>query len=264
MSGLFFRIYQHLLPRAEAWKITIAKTLRRFFEGLAVQPEATRLFADQVYEDLFPETTRALAEFEEQFGLEPNGDEAARRLLLAAEWQANGGQSPDYIQGVLQTAGFDVYIHDWWSSGPPYVARDPRAYTTRPLVGLFRCQALPTTIGKPRCTKFRASQARCNRFLNNDPHYLVNKDLTLRAPPLVPDDPNKWPYFMYVGGATFPNHATVDVTRRAEFERLLLKLRPAHLWIVTLIDYATIGGTHITTRSGLRITTRGGDRLITS
>ena len=29
--GLFFRIYEHLLPRAEAWRITVQKTLRDFF-----------------------------------------------------------------------------------------------------------------------------------------------------------------------------------------------------------------------------------------
>jgi hypothetical protein len=114
-------------------------------------------------------------------------------------------------------------------------------YTTRPLIGTFRCQALPTTGSKPRCSTFRSSQARCNRFLNNDPHYLVNKDLTLRAPPLVPDDPAKWPYFMYVGGETFGINAIVDLARRDEFERLLLKLRPTQNWVVTLITYTSLG-----------------------
>src|SRR5690349_24823396 len=101
---LFFRVFQHLLPRSEAWKVTIQKTLRRFFEGLAEgTPASFRTFVDQVYEDVFPETTRELAAWEKQFGLEPNASEAARRLALAAEWAATGGQSPAYIEGVLQT-----------------------------------------------------------------------------------------------------------------------------------------------------------------
>lgn len=264
---LFLRIFQHLLPRAAAWKITIEKHLRDFFEGLSEQPAVTRTFADQVYEDLFPTTTRELDEWEKHYGLSPTSDatDLQRRQALAAEWRAGGGQSPDYIEGVLQTAGFPVYVHDWWSSGPPYVARDPRNYTTRPLVGTYRCGSIngvdPVWADGPTCSNF-AGQPRCNNFLNNDPHYLVNKDLTQRAPPPIPSDPNTWPYFMYVGGQTFPNYAVVDVVRRDEFQRLLLKLRPTHLWIVTLVDYTALAGSHLLTQGGDFITTEGADRLV--
>lgn len=266
----FFKLIQHLLPRAEAWKTTVDKTLRRFFLGLSQQPQATRDYIDLVYLDLFPGTARskddvggsgALEEWERQFGITPSDTETvnARRLALAAEWQAVGGQSPSYIQGVLQTAGFNIFVHEWWSSGPPYVARDPRSYTTIPLVGFYQCTAdgEPT---QPACSAL-ATQPQCTDFLANDPHYLVNKDLTQRVPPRVPDDPAKWPYFIYVGGETFPTHATVDITRRAEFERLILKLRPTHNWIVTLVDYVAIDGSHLLARSGAFLTTRGGDRF---
>jgi hypothetical protein len=266
MSALFFRIFQHLLPRGAAWKVTIAKTLRSFFLGLSEQPAVAKGYIDDVYFDLFPATTRELNEWEKQFGLELTDMTSAPavvagRLALAAEWAATGGQSPSYIQGVLQTAGFDVYVHDWWSSGPPYVARDPRDYTDLPLIGLYQCtgDAFRYT-SQPQCSGL-PTQPQCNAFLANDPHYLVNKDLTRRAPPPVPDDDTKWPYFLYVGGETFPDHAIVDITRRAEFERLILKLRPLELWIVTLIDYQPVDGAFLTTRSGLRITTRSGDRL---
>jgi hypothetical protein len=252
---LFFRQIQHLFPRGHAWRTTIDKTLRRFFLGLSQQPQETRDFIDKVYLDLFPGTARsstdisipagersgALEEWEKQFGLFPAdiANFTARRAALAAEWQAAGGQSPDYIQGILQAAGFNVFVHEWWSSGPPYVARDPRSYTTHPLIGLYQCTA-DGEPSQPECSAL-GTQPQCNGFLANDPGYLVNLDLTQRPPPNVPDDSTKWPYFMYVGGETFPTRATVDITRRAEFERLLLKLRPTHLWIVTLVDYEAVG-----------------------
>lgn len=268
---LFFRVFQHLLPRSQAWRITIAKTLRKFFEGLSAAPEDVRDFVDGVYGDLFPATARsrdedggsgALEEWEAQFGLVPSelSNFDARRAAVDAAWKAQGGQSPAYIESVLQSAGFDVYVHDFWASGPPYVARDPRDYTTAPRVGTYRCSGFAT---QPTCSS-SASQPRCNAFLNNDPHYLVNKDLTRRAPPPIPDDPSKFPFFMYVGGSTFGTTATVDAARRDEFQRLLLRLRPLHLWIVTLVDYVTFSGTALVTRSGLRITTRNGDHIITS
>src|ERR1700744_2802808 len=134
----FLRIFQHLLPRSQAWRLSFGTTIRNFFQGLANWLELTpepgleppRTFADLVLLDLFPSTTRQLAEWEKQFGLVANPSDAVRRAQLAAAWASNGGQSLAYIQGVLQTAGFNVYLHEWWSSGPPYSPRDPRTYTT--------------------------------------------------------------------------------------------------------------------------------------
>jgi hypothetical protein len=257
----FFRVFQHLLPDAEAWRLTIAKQLRNLFSGLSGAFDDAVTFIDQVYFDLFPSTTRldTLAEWERQFGLTPDPDETVRRLRLAAEWAANGGQSPAYIQGVLQTAGFAVYVHEWWSAGPPYIARDPRDYTRHPLLGTWRCSSYPS---QPRCSSY-PSQPRCDTFLNNDPGYLVNKDLTRRAPPFVPDDPAAWPYFFYVGGATFGDFAGIDIARRDEFERLLLKLRPLHLWIVTLVTYGAASGFALLTEDGFTLTTEDGFTLTT-
>ena len=270
MSPLFLRIYQHLLPTGAAWQITIAKTLRSFFEGLSDQPEATKTFIDDVYLDLFPETTRELNEWERQFGLpltDMTSEPAvvAGRLALAAEWQATGGQSPSYIQGVLQAAGFDVYVHEWWSSGPPYVARDPRDYTNQPLIGIYQCTGDDefgyTFPSQPQCSAF-ASQPQCNGFLANETYYLVNLDLTRRAPPPIPEDDTKWPYFLYIGAETFPEVAILQSARRAEFERLVLKLRPAHNWIVTLVRYLDEGEEALLTEDGLPITTEDGELLL--
>lgn len=236
----FFRIFQHLLPDAAAWRLTIEKTLRRFFEGLAGGPEDAVEFVDDVYGDINPETTRALEEWEKQFGLQPNGDETERRLALAAEWAANGGQSPSYIQGVLHTAGFtNLFVFDWWEDGaPPYVARDPRDYTEQPLVGSWQCTGEPGAPEsfQPQCSAF-PSQPQCNNWLANEVGYLVNKDLTRRPPPPVPDDSDYWPFFYYIGAETFGEIASVDADLRPELERLVLKISPAHMWVVMLVAY---------------------------
>lgn len=267
---LFFRIFQHLLPRSKVWALAFGSTIQKFFLGLSRQPEAIKGFLDSVYLDFFPATTRseeetdgsgALEEWERQFGLEPTGTIDERRVALAAEWQANGGQSPAYIQGVLRAAGYDVYIHDWWSSGPPYVARDPRDYTEVPLIGIYQCTGDAfRESSQPQCSAL-PTQPQCNDWLANETYYLVNRDLTRRAPPPVPSDPDTFPYWFYVGGETFPDHAVVDASRRAHFERLLLKLRPTHLWIGVLVDYEVLEGTLLVTSDGDYITTSDGKRL---
>lgn len=220
-------------------------TLRSLHEALSVAFADAVRFVDGVHGDISPETTRALNEWERQFGL-PLSDEdtpsevVTGRLALAAEWAANGGQSPSYIQGVLQTAGFtNLFVFDWWEDGaPPYVARDPRDYTEQPLIGSWQCTGEPGAPEsfQPQCSAF-ASQPQCNDWLANEVGYLVNKDLTRRPPPPVPDDPVYWPFFYYVCGETFGEPAAVDVDRRAELERLLLKISPAHMWIVLIADY---------------------------
>jgi hypothetical protein len=238
----FFRIFQHLLPTGAAWRTTTSKALRRLLQGLAGAPEDARDFVDAVHADIFPDTTTQLAEWEAQFGLAPAADDASRRLALAAEWAATGGQSPRYIQDVLQTAGFPVYVHEWWSSGPPYVARDPHAYTLVPLIGSVQCTATGIA-GQPQCgdgsvdVDTAVNQYQCDRFLMNDPHYIVNENLTDVAPPPIPSDPNTWRYFIYIGASNFPDHIAIPAARRAEFKRLILKLRPLQNWIVTLIDF---------------------------
>lgn len=232
------RTFTHLLPDGKAWRLTISKALRSFFEGLVGGFTDVRTYSDDVYLDLFPETTRELDAWEKQFGILPAVLEADRRSNLAAEWRATGGQDPTYIQEVLQAAGFDVWIHEWWSSGPaPYVPRDPRDYTEQPLIGTIQCSALANQ-HQCRAVPFAPE---CNRFLANEPNYLVNENWTGEAPPPIPEDPAYWPYFLYIGGETFGDVALIPTARRAEFERLILKLCPLQHWIVILVDYVTDG-----------------------
>jgi hypothetical protein len=231
-----FSTFQHLLPRALAWRTTIATSLRRYVEGLAAFAGDVRTFIDQAYLDLFPPTTRELAAWETEFALPGTGTEDDRRLRLAAAWRAQGGQSPDYLQSVVQAAGFTtVFVHEWWSSGPPFVALDPRNYTTQPLIGAYQCEATtPWECFDPIPGQQLAPH--CDDSLANEPGYLVNLDLTPRSPPAVPDDPAFWPYFLYFSGEVFPELAAVDAARIDELKELLLSICPAQQWIVLLVD----------------------------
>lgn len=235
-----FRLFEHLLPRAKAWRLTIEKTLRRYFEGLAGFTSEIRAFVDQVFLDLWPSSTRELEDWEDQFALVATGDEATRRLRLAAAWAALGGQSPDYIQSQLHAAGFTtVFIHEWWSSGPPFVARDPREYTSEPLLGVYQCEGVdPWECFDPGPGESLAPH--CDASLANEPGYIVNLDLTRRAPPGIPSSPSAWPYFLYFGGATFGTPALVPADRIAELKAKILQLRPTQHWIVLMLTTIAI------------------------
>lgn len=338
--SLFFRIFQHLLPRTRAWSLTVDRALRRFFLGLSEEPAAVRKAADAVFWDLFPATTRSPELWERQFGLPGTGTLSARRKALAAAWRVAAGQSPRALEDALQAAGFPVYVHEWWwdeqvigdeltaaggpalpvtlsgryhqltglrievtdYSGPtdppvigvasleirvsldggatwtapieespftgwtleipgapgalvhfpaqeyyplapfeptllpllPHVARDPRLYAEQPLTGSFQCEATDP----PECVSDDTpGAAYCNEFLAVDPHYLVNLDLTRRAPLPLPADPDRWRYVFYLGGESFPERARIDRGARRIFETLVQKLKPSQQWVVLLVDF---------------------------
>lgn len=260
---LFLRILQHLLPRTRTWSLTFNKRLQQFFAGLAAPfesadpEESPRAFADAIFLDAFPATTRQVPYWLTQFGLEPSSNNVQQ---LTAAWQAQGGQSPRYLQDTIQLAGFPLYIHQWWKpevapfaqvcagdalaeAGEPnalaaersfnWFTRDPRDYTTQPIEGSIEASDLSD---QPQASDL-FDQPQANAFLINEPGYIVNVDLTQGAPPPIPDDEAAFPYFFYLGGETFADRVTIPPSRRIELERLVLKLSPSHLWVVMLVDY---------------------------
>lgn len=232
-----FQAFKHLLPRAEAWRAAADGWLSRLLSGMSSAPEAVREFTDAAYRDIHPETTREIREWELEYGLPPGSTEADARSNVTAERQASGGQGPDYIQGVLQAAGFDVYVHEPWVSTHPFVARDPRLYTATIYYGTVRFAIAPFQhqfTERINPTTFETnSQAQFNA-LSSGANYFDNKTLQQRLLPPIPDDPDKWPFFVYIAGETFPTKAYVDPARKNELERLVLKLRPLHAWIIFL------------------------------
>lgn len=257
---LFLRIFQHLLPRARAWVLTIVdKYLRKFFEGLSGIGMDIKEFFDTLWLDIFPEETREIELFENQFGLiQANLTEQQRRDRLTAAWRQQGGQSPRYIEDQLRAAGFDVYVHEWWEL-PVVGSPTPRnPFTT--LISSFSQAGEPLMeAGEP--------EALAGNFDVNAGFVLVNKVYNLviqfvgcgneqmnsgypgavcgrkggsqlvQKVYIVPDNPLSWRHFIYIGAETFPDFAIVDTARRNEFETLCLKLKPAEKWLGMLITY---------------------------
>jgi len=269
---IFFRAFQHLLPKARAWLLTPEKPLRKLFEGLSGVGADAKEFIDNVWLDIFPQTTRELDTWEQQFGL-PSSDlnTQGRRDRLDAEWKTLGGQDPRYFQDALRGAGFDVYVHDWWVPGSEAAVgvsaaatpRNPLQYLERGSPGfesLVEC-------GEPLAQCGEAF-AQAGNVLQPIGFALVNKVVETVADILplcgeafvecgaagaiagdydqfisqtktyiVPVSPSSWAYFFYIGGETFPAQATVPEARRDEFENLCLKIGPTQLWLGLLVRF---------------------------
>ena len=265
--NLFFRIYQHLLPRSRAWSLIIEKTLRDFFEGLTGLPSDFKDFIDQIWLDVFPPTTRQLSEWEAQFGMiSPSLVEADRRDAVAAAWMRGGGLGPDTLQDVLQAAGFDLYVFDPWYFTPGKTIRNPHQWLIDAdtfIVYVAECGEPTAECGEPTAECGDTSTPTGILLVNNILQRLVDYIEAVSCGEVVaacgetdaacgdnigfstdakqyvlPIDSELWPYFWYIGGVNFGDMVTVPITRKAELETLILKIGPAHLWTGLFVSYS--------------------------
>ncbi len=268
-------IYKHLLPRARAWRITTEKALRRFFQGLTGIIADSKLFADQVYQDLDPAKTRELDAWESQFALLNTGlSTQARRDRLDAQWKALGGQDPRYIQDTLQAEGFNVFVHEWWEPSVEHptggsvngdvtpTVRDPFDYlddgTTASQSFLMTDGAADaqdgdsvsqdgstgTPLGYPLVNKILVSTTENTgegAASMQDGRQIAQDGGSIvifsRKEYIIPNDVTKFPFFLYIGGENFPDQATIPQARRDEFEDLCLKICPTEQWLGILVTY---------------------------
>ncbi len=244
-------LFQNLLPRARAWNTTADKWLRRFIDGLSDIVTGVQSHFDLIWYDIFPATTREIDAWEETFGLIYNKTltEQERRDALAAAWAQTGGQSPSYIQNQLQAAGFDVYIHDWWATISPVTPNNPfAAGGAYPLVNLY--VGNNTIFDPPECIDPSTPGVLATDVpeCTNEADMGISSGDVFECQPLgviaggpktynFPTDPDKWPYIIYIAGATFGTPANIPAERRLEFESLCLKICPAHLWLGITVNY---------------------------
>ncbi len=260
----FLSVIKHLLPSGKAWRIVIDKFLKKIFQVIATLQEALKQFIDQVFEDLNPNLTRAVDTWLEQFGVLDNfNTEQEKRDRLAAEWKALGGQSPRYIQDTLQNAGFDVYIHEWWEPGTnPPVVRNPNLYINDGVSNnefLVVCGNVNALCGNANAVSGSTADPKGYPLVNKifvafegvlccgystavagNPEAVAGRNFGFqfsRKRYIIPEDPDTWPYFWYVGGQNFPDLAQVPSARQDEFEDLILKIAPQQHWIGVLVEY---------------------------
>ena len=272
---MWLNIFKHLLPNARAWRITVDKTLRHFFHGLTGIGADTKAFYDDIYSDLDPQKTRELPAWEAQFGLQDTGlSDQARRDRLDSAWKEKGGQDPRYIQDTLQAAGFDVYVHEWWVPSVEHptggsvngdvtpTARNPFDYLDDGTGGLpflmfdggddaqdgdtvSQDGATATPLGYPLVNKILEStdtEIGDGSMLMQDGVSQAQDGgivtISSQKQYVIPADPTKYPYFLYIGGATFPTQSQVSESRRDEFEDLCLKICPTEQWLGILVNYS--------------------------
>lgn len=229
--------FDRLLPRCRAWGLVIKRFLRDMWEGLTVLPLMIRDHLTSLMMDLWPATTTLLLDWSVQFGR----SKAESRDYLRAQWAATGGQSPGYMQTILQTAGFDVYVHEWWEPGTePPVARDPIALLAADPLARLLVNDTGVASRKYRFqygdgTQYKNTAACSGPEIDKVRYGRFNGYFFIPEVYPTPDEWDLYPDYFYIGAATWPQHADVLATQISELISLIYKLKPTHLRCILLL-----------------------------
>ena len=111
MSG-FFDAIKLLFPRSGAFNFTIDNDKRKLIKAIAILPGDIRREMEQVYFDMFPDTSRCIDDWEKVFAVVFSSKELEKqRNVLAALWRINkGGQSAAFLQSMLRNIDTNILV----------------------------------------------------------------------------------------------------------------------------------------------------------
>lgn len=241
MTSPFF----HLLPRGRAFRVFHGTNMRGFFQGLFDGLLRVKLYADNSLLDLFPETTRELAEQEHQFGLTPPGFEPFDRVArLAKQWKSAETMTLAEIQSWLDAYGWGhVRVYPYWGEAVDYQPLDPRDYADAVFYGTTQC-VIDTEDLAPRCG---AQDFQCDQLPAGGDNYWTNATTFPLAPPLL-SDTALWPRCLYFASqASIDEPAFFPVEALPEFKRMVQRIKPAEAIVITnfVADWTLSAGTSI-------------------
>lgn len=228
----FFKVFKLLFPKVKSFELVFETKLKKFIRGLSVLPEDAKTEMEKVFLDLFPETTRALDEWENQFSVlfasEQYGEN--RVGVLKALWQANtGGQSLKYLQSVLQSVIPEIRVFENNSIKNP---RDANA--------VFSCmcgQEWSVCGNKKLSCGYKDGD---DKFV---PAVIRNNSEQIYD---IPIDKQYWENYFFVAKDVIRNKRqeivycqklTVDAKWKPYIEYLILKIKPVHTGVIVFIDW---------------------------
>lgn len=236
---------KHLLPKSFQWNLVYDRSFLDLIKGIVPSLDAARNNTDEVWEALLTGDLAGteLETWERQFNLFASSSLTLqeRQDRVAAAWAALGGQSPKYITDTLTGQGFPVFTHEWWDLAPNGypVMKDPRDHLLAvhggtDSDGILITNRLRTSVRFDEIGAGEAwAQAGEDRAIAGYFGGYLIEDVV--ATYVGPD--TRHPYYLYIGGSTFPNTVNIPVARKDEFENLCQKICPAQQYLVLRVRY---------------------------
>lgn len=229
--SVFFDAIKLLFPRSRAFNFTINSNKRKLIKAIAVLPEDIRHEMEQVYFDMFPETSRCIEDWEKVFAVVFSSKELAKqRNVLAALWRINkGGQSAVFLESMLRNIDANILVVE----NTPVSNPRQRSVTNVAVCGnkTLCCKNVKAVCG------YRVGDE------NFSPSILRNDVSELYS---IKNDPRFWAYCYFICRRIVRNNKNEilyveKIQIKKEFrnyiEYLILKIKPVHTVAVMFIEW---------------------------
>ena len=229
--SVFFDAIKLLFPRSRAFNFTINSNKRKLIKAIAVLPEDIRHEMEQVYFDMFPETSRCIEDWETVFAVVFSSKELAKqRNVLAALWRINkGGQSAVFLESMLRNIDANILVVE----NTPVSNPRQRSITNVAVCGnkTLCCKNVKAVCG------YRVGDE------NFSPSILRNDVSELYS---IKNDPRFWAYCYFICRRVVRNNKNEilyveKIQIKKEFrnyiEYLILKIKPVHTVAVMFIEW---------------------------
>jgi len=229
--SVFFDAIKLLFPRSRAFNFTINSNKRKLIKAIAVLPEDIRHEMEQVYFDMFPETSRCIEDWEKVFAVVFSSKELAKqRNVLAALWRINkGGQSAVFLESMLRNIDANILVVE----NTPVSNPRQRSVTNIAVCGnkTLCCKNVKAVCG------YRVGDE------NFSPSILRNDVSELYS---IKNDPRFWAYCYFICRRVVRNNKNEilyveKIQIKKEFrnyiEYLILKIKPVHTVAVMFIEW---------------------------
>lgn len=233
ISNNILKLSKILLPTGRAFRAGEGSNMEKELRALAVSE--TQLYNDSVstFNSMLPDndyfTEEDATAWEVRLGMvtDPASPLADRKLAILRKMAAPGLNPAKghylFIEGQLQAAGFDVYVHENLFVTYPtgvVVNNNPADYYGT------------TNLKKPRHGMFRHGQIRHGAYWNN----LVVNSITQEGD-MGFNLGGSLASTFFIGGETLGTYANVLATRETEFRQLILTLKQVQAVGLLFINY---------------------------
>lgn len=222
---------RQLLPKGRAFKMPFGSDFEKLMNGLAISEERAYNDCLAIFDSMFPDndnfTSDDATDWERRLGMVQNPDASLDDRKLAIKRKRNhpgtikSRQHYLYVQGQLQEAGFDVYVHEnRFDDGLGGLeTRTPFEVSgvSGDVVQHGEVQHGDTQHGT-------GIQDKVVNYIDESIDRSFNVGSNLRST-------------FFIGGDPVGTYADVPLVRKDEFRQLILKLKPCQTVAYLFINY---------------------------
>jgi uncharacterized protein YmfQ (DUF2313 family) len=248
----FSKTLRSLFPVGQVFRFFAGSTFRLFIDSLAEMPERIITHADLVRDAGIPGyiPLDALSDWESFLNLMPDTalSTLQRQQRISGKMAKSGGQAWEYVQDVLQQAGFPVYVYENLEnelSARVYTSALGNMQLGEVELGEFSGRIDPRSLtghliyGAPVwITLKNYTSALGNIELGEGQLGDYNGTETTVAEYTIPPTASRFIFIWFIAG---PDgiHDIVDIPaeRETDFRKLVESIKPVHTWCLAQVNF---------------------------